>query len=295
MEKQFRGVYTAMVTPFTPDGAIDWAAYEHLIELQIAGGVAGVVPCGTTGESPTLSHAEQLQVIERTVTIAQGRCQVIGGTGSNSTADAIAMSQHAEKAGVDGCLVVNPYYNKPTQEGLYRHFTAIAKAVKVPVIVYNIKGRTAVNIDTPTLVRMIQTCDNILGDKEASGDLAQMRDVIQQSPEHFCVLSGDDNMTYQLIRAGGDGVVSVASNLIPEKVVSLVDAALNKDWATAEAINTTLMPCFEGLFLETNPIPVKAALAMKGLCAEAYRLPMCEMQAANRTTWQGILEKLGLL
>jgi 4-hydroxy-tetrahydrodipicolinate synthase len=293
--KLFKGVYTAIVTPFNQDDSIDWDALKNLVEFQIENGVAGIVPCGTTGESPTLSHEEHDQVIEKIIEWVNKRCQVIAGTGSNATAEAIRLSQHAQEAGADGLLIVNPYYNKPTQEGLYRHFKTVANAVKIPVVVYNIKGRTAVNVETPTLMRLIKDCPNINAVKEASGDLDQMKDVIAQSPDDFSVLSGDDNITLDLIKAGGDGVVSVASNMIPDKMVAMVNAALDGNFEEAEKINNSLAEFFKGEFIETNPIPIKAALAMQGKIQEAYRLPMCEMAAENKKTWREILEKGGFL
>jgi 4-hydroxy-tetrahydrodipicolinate synthase len=291
----FEGVFTAIVTPFMEDGVVDWEALKNLIEFQISNKVAGIVPCGTTGESPTLSHEEHDKVIEKTIQYVNGRCKVIAGTGSNSTAEAISLTKHAEEAGADAALVVNPYYNKPTQEGLYRHFKAVADAVKIPIVVYNIKGRTGVNVETDTLMRLCKDCKNIVAVKEASGDLEQMKDVISKRSDNFSVLSGDDGITLDLIKAGGNGVVSVASNLIPDKMVELVDSALKKDWTTAEKLDIELQPFFEGEFMETNPIAIKAAMAMKGLCEELYRLPMCEMRPENREKWQEMLESMHLV
>lgn len=291
----FSGVYTAIITPFKKDESVDWDSLKKLVEFQIKNKVSGIVPCGTTGESPTLTHPEHDKVIEKVVEWAGGRCRVIAGTGSNSTAEAIRLTKHAEEAGADACLVVNPYYNKPTQEGLYRHFKAVADSVKVPIIVYNIKGRTAVNVETPTLMRLIKDCKNILAVKEASGDLNQMKDVLAHAPKTFSVLSGDDNMTLDLIKSGGHGVISVASNVIPDRMVAMVAAALKKDYAKAEKLNAEMAEFFKGCFIETNPIPIKAALAMMGMCEEVYRLPMCEMGAANREKWKGILETMGLI
>ena len=291
VEKKFRGVYTAIVTPFKDDGSIDWDALKELVEFQIKSGVAGIVPCGTTGESPTLNNEEHEEVIKKVIEWSNKRCQVIAGTGSNSTAEAIALTQHAEKLGADACLIVNPYYNKPTQEGLFRHFKAAADSVKIPIIVYNIKGRTGVNVDTPTLMDIIIDCPNVLAVKEASGDLEQMKQVIKESPEHFCVLSGDDGITLDLIKAGGDGIVSVASNMLPKEMVEMVDLALSGGISEAEKVDAQLQPFLEGEFIETNPIPIKAALAMKGLIKENYRLPMCEMSEDNRKAWEKILKE----
>lgn len=291
----FKGVYTAIITPFRTDESVDWESLKKLVEFQLQNKVAGIVPCGTTGESPTLSHPEHDEVIEKVVEWVDGRCTVISGTGSNSTAEAVRLSKHAEEAGADACLIVNPYYNKPTQEGLYRHFKAIADAVKIPIIVYNIKGRTAVNVETSTLMRIIKDCKNVVGVKEASGDLNQMKDVIAQAPKSFSVLSGDDNMTLDLIKAEGHGIISVASNVIPGRMVAMVEAALKKDFVKAERLNSEMAEFFKGCFIETNPIPIKAAVAMMGMCEEVYRLPMCEMSAANREKWKEILKKMQLI
>ena len=209
----FEGVFTAIVTPFTQEGEVDIEALKKLIDFNINSGISGIVPCGTTGESPCLDHEEHDRVIQLTVDHVNGRVPVIAGTGSNCTKEAVRLTRHAEQAGADACLLVNPYYNKPTQEGLYRHFKAIADSVTFPCILYNIKGRTGVNLETATLMRLARDCKNIVGVKEASGDINQMKDVIARRPNGFCVLSGDDNMTLKLIMAGGDGVISVASNL----------------------------------------------------------------------------------
>jgi 4-hydroxy-tetrahydrodipicolinate synthase len=293
--KMLKGVYTAIITPFKKDGSIDWDALKNLVEFQIENKVAGIVPMGTTGESPTLSHDEHDKVVEKVIEWVNKRCTVIAGTGSNSTSEAIRLTKHAAEAGADACLVVNPYYNKPTQEGLYRHFKAVADSVEIPIVVYNIKGRTGVNVETPTLMRLAKDCSNILAVKEASGNLDQMKDVIANKPDNFSVLSGDDGITLDLIKAGGHGVVSVASNMIPDKMVALVDAALNSSMEEAEKLDKELQPFFEGEFIETNPIPIKLALAWKGMCEEAYRLPMCEMSAENKEKWKKILEDMKLL
>lgn len=291
----FQGVYTAIVTPFNDFGFVDWPALEKLVERQLSAGVAGLVPMGTTGESPTLSNEEHDRVIAMVTRLSQGQCQVIAGTGSNNTAAAIRTTRHAEQAGVDGCLLVNPYYNKPTQEGLYQHFRAIADAVELPIMLYNIQGRTAVNLETPTLLRLQQDCKNIVAVKEASGNLDQIQEVIQKSTAQFDVLSGDDNITLDLLKAGGRGVVSVASNLVPEKMVALVDAALKQNWAKAESLQEYLNPLFDVQMIETNPIPIKAALAMQGHIQERYRLPLCPMAEDNRAKLQQTLEAMGLL
>jgi len=294
-ENCFRGTYTAIITPFKKDESIDYVALEKLVEFQIKNGISGIVPCGTTGESPTLSHKEHHEVIDFVIAKAKGRVPIIAGAGSNSTKEAIEMTKAAEKSGASAILSVNPYYNKPTQEGLYRHFKAIADSTSLPVIVYNIKGRTGVNVETPTLVRLVKDCKNIVGVKEASGDINQMKDVIAKTPEEFCVLSGDDNMTLELIRAGGDGVISVASNIVPDRVGRMVKLALDKKFDEAQKLNDELMPLFKGCFIETNPIPVKAMLAAKKMCEEAYRLPMCEMSAEHKKETLELMKKMKLL
>ncbi len=285
----FRGVFTAIVTPFNQDESVDEETLRSLIEYNIENGVSGIVPCGTTGESPTLSHDEHDRVIEITVEQVNGRVPVIAGTGSNSTREAIRLTTHAQEVGVDGVLLVNPYYNKPTQEGLYRHFKAIAESVSIPCILYNIKGRTAINLETGTLIRLANDCENIVGVKEASGDLDQMKDVIARRPANFSVLSGDDNMTLGLIQAGGDGAISVASNLVPNQVSEMVRLALAGNFTEATRLNEELMPLFEALFVETNPIPIKYMLSRRGMCQEVYRLPLCELRPASKQRVQEVL------
>ncbi|MBU0616033.1 MAG: 4-hydroxy-tetrahydrodipicolinate synthase [Nanoarchaeota archaeon] len=292
---KFRGVYTAIITPFNDDESVNEECLKELIDFNIKNGVAGIVPCGTTGESPTLSHEEHDRVIALTIKHVNKRVPVIAGTGSNSTAEAIRLSKHAEEAGADALLIVNPYYNKPTQEGLYRHFRAVADAVKIPVIVYNIKGRTGVNVETSTLMRIVADCPNVVAVKEASGDLNQMKDVIAKRPEGFSVLSGDDGITLDLIKAGGDGVISVASNLVPDKMVKMVELALAGDFEGAEKLNTELAPLFDVEFIETNPIPIKCALSMKGFCKAVYRLPMCELRPENEKKLRQVLEGMKVI
>jgi 4-hydroxy-tetrahydrodipicolinate synthase len=291
----FKGVFTAIITPFKEDGSVDEECLKKLIDFNIDNGVSGIVPCGTTGESPTLSHEEHDRVIELTVSHVNKRVKVIAGTGSNSTAEAVRLSKHAEEVGVDGCLVVNPYYNKPTQEGLYRHFKAVADAVKIPIVVYNIKGRTAINVETATLMRLARDCSNIVAVKEASGDINQMKSVIAERPEGFSVLSGDDNITLELIQAGGNGVVSVASNIVPDKMVAMVKNALDGNIEEASKINDELAPLFEVEFIETNPIPIKSALAMKGMCEEVYRLPICELRPENKEKLKQVLTEMKII
>jgi len=294
-EKKFKGVFTAIITPFKRDEGVDYDALGKLIEFQIKNGVAGIVPCGTTGESPTLNHDEHKKVIEFVTKKVNKRCFVIAGTGSNCTKEAVELSRDAEKAGADGLLLVNPYYNKPTQEGLFLHFKKIADAVKIPVIVYNIKGRTGVNVETSTLMRIISACPNVIAVKEASGDLNQMKDVIAKAPAHFSVLSGDDNMTLNLIKAGGVGIISVASNAVPGEMVKMVDFALAGNFAEAEKVNSQLAPFFENIFIETNPIPIKFVLAQKKMCEEVYRLPMCEMTKEHKEKVISVMKDMKLL
>lgn len=293
---KFTGVYTALITPFTTGGDVDEDALRRLIEHQLAGGVDGLVPCGTTGESPTLTHDEHDRVIELTVDFVKGAVPVVAGTGSNSTAEAIRLTRHARQAGADGVLLVNPYYNKPTQKGLYLHFKAVADAVDIPCMLYNIKGRTAVNLETDTLVRLMRDCPNIIAMKEASGDLEQMKDVIARRTPEFCVLSGDDNMALRLIEAGGHGVVSVASNLVPERMTAMVHAAMQGDRERARALEAELDPLFRVEFIETNPIPIKTALAMRGMCAEVFRLPLCELEITeHRAELERVLRSMDII
>ena len=277
MDNIFRGVHTALITPFTSTGAIDIGAFNRLVEYQIESGIDGLVPCGTTGESSTLTHDEHDRLIALTVQYAGGRVPVIAGTGSNSTAEAIQLSQHAEQSGVDAVLLVNPYYVKPTQKGLYLHFKAVAESISIPCIPYNIQSRTAVNLENETLFKLMSEHENIVGVKEASGSLDQMKNLISMRRENFQLLCGDDNMTVDLIEAGGNGVVSVAANLVPALMKEMVHSALEGNLEWARKIEKKLMPLFKATFIETNPIPIKTAMAMKGWCLEQFRLPMCQL------------------
>jgi 4-hydroxy-tetrahydrodipicolinate synthase len=290
----FEGVYTALVTPFTAGGDIDGDALERLVDFQIDQGVSGLVPMGTTGESPTVSHEENMDVVERVIRRADGRVPVIAGTGSNSTDEAIRMTKIAKSLGAAASLQVAPYYNKPTQEGLYRHFTTIAEEVDIPLVVYNIKGRTGVNIETPTLMRMAAH-PRIVSVKEASGDVAQMMDVLRAKPADFDVLSGDDNLALPLTLLGGSGVISVASNIIPRYIVEMIAAARKGDVTKARTMHYELLPLFKGMFLETNPIPVKACLAMMGMMEESWRLPRCPPSESTKEKLREILVGQGLL
>jgi 4-hydroxy-tetrahydrodipicolinate synthase len=294
MRPMFQGSIVALVTPFS-GGKVDEAKLRQLVEMHVAQGTDGIVPCGTTGESPTLSHEEHRRVVEIVIEAAHGRVHVIAGTGSNATAEAIDLTRHAKTAGATGALVVNPYYNKPTQEGLYRHFRAVAEAVDIPILVYNIAGRTAVNVETDTLARLVKDCPNIVGVKEASGSLDQMTQVVLACGPDFSVLSGDDNITLPLMSVGGRGVISVAANIVPREVAEMTHAALAGDWKLARDLHLKLFPLSRAMFLETNPIPVKEAMGMMGVLEPEFRLPMCPMGAANRERLRTILVQYGLL
>jgi len=285
----FRGTYTALVTPFQ-EGELDLTSLEKLIEEQIAAGITGVVAVGTTGESPTLSHGEKEQVIRTTVRIAKNRCQVLAGTGSNSTASSIEMTEAAEKMGVDGMLVVAPYYNKPTQEGLFQHFRAIAQATTLPIILYNIPGRCAVDIAPETVERLAISCRNIVSIKEASGSVDRVSDLRARLPEAFTILSGDDSLTLPFLSVGAVGVVSVASNLFPAEVAALVQAFRSGDLKTARDMHLKLLPIFKDLFIEPNPVPTKTALAWRGAMSAECRLPLCEMSEANASRLRTTLD-----
>jgi len=290
----FAGTYTALVTPFQND-RVDEAAFERLIEAQIAGGITGIVPVGTTGESPTLDHDEHMRVIELGVKFAKGRCKVIGGTGSNATREAVSMTVAAEKLGCDGALLVAPYYNKPSQEGLFRHFKAIADATKLPIILYSIPGRCGIEIGVETVARLAKACPNIVAIKEAGGTVERVSALRVALPETFEILSGDDSLTMPFIAAGAVGVISVASNLIPTEVGALVDAALAGDFAGAREIHERLYPLFKDLFIEPNPVPIKYALARNGKMQPEVRLPLCEMSAAAAEKLETTLRRLKLL
>jgi 4-hydroxy-tetrahydrodipicolinate synthase len=293
MKANFQGSLVALVTPFR-DGKVDEPKIRELVEFHIANGTDGLIPCGTTGESPTLSHDEHKRVVEIVIQTARGRLPVIAGTGSNSTAEAIDLTAHAKKAGAAGALVVNPYYNKPTQEGLYRHFKAIAEAVDIPILVYNIQGRTAVNVETDTMARLAKI-PNIVGVKEASGSLDQMTQVILACGPDFTVLSGDDTLTLPLMAVGGRGVVSVVANIVPREAADLTHAALEGDWKRARELFHRLFPLCRAMFIETNPIPVKEAMAMMGMIAPEFRLPLCRMADGNRERLRAVLQQFGLV
>ncbi len=289
----FKGAIVAIVTPFK-NGKIDEEALRKLIEFQIANGTDGIVPCGTTGESPTLTHEEHDRVIEITIDAVKKRVPVIAGTGSNSTAEALRLTKHAYDAGADGALLVAPYYNRPTQEGLYQHFKLIAESVPIPIIPYNIPGRTGVNMAPETIAKLAKI-KNIVGIKEASGSIKQMSDVIGLCGEDFCVLSGDDLFTLPLMAMGGKGIISVISNVAPADMAALVDAFAAKDMEKAKALHHKMSPLIDALFIEVNPVPVKAALSLMGKIQYEYRLPLCKMSEANFEKLRKVMVTYGLI
>ena len=285
----FRGTFTALVTPFR-NGGIDIAAFEKLIENQIAAGISGVVAVGTTGESPTLSHEERQQLIRLTVATAKKRCLVLAGTGSNATQHAVADTKIAEKLGADGALLVAPYYNKPSQEGLFLHFKTIADATSLPIILYNIPGRCGVDIAPDTVTRLAKECRNIVSIKEASGSVERISELRVRLPESFTILSGDDSLTLPFMSVGAAGVVSVASNLFPTEVCALVRAYEGGDVKSASNLHRKMFPLFKDLFIEPNPVPVKTALAWRGAMSGEVRLPLCEMNESNQARLRETLE-----
>ena len=290
----FSGAIVAIVTPFKA-GGMDEAGLRSLIDFQIANGTSGVVPCGTTGESPTLSHKEHERVVEVTIEQTAGRIPVIAGTGSNSTEEAIALTAHAKKAGADAALLITPYYNRPTQEGLYRHFERVAKSVDIPIIVYNIPGRTAVNIEPETMQRLSKI-DNIVGVKESAGSMKQITDIISLCGEDFTVVSGEDFLTFPLLCVGGHGVVSVVSNVAPRQMADLCNLFFEGRFEESRKLYYKLLPLLHILFIETNPAPVKVALAMmKKIESEEVRLPLVTMSENNRERLRKVLEAQGLL
>jgi 4-hydroxy-tetrahydrodipicolinate synthase len=292
----FTGTYTALVTPFTKDGKVDEPRLRQIVDQQIAAGIDGLVPCGTTGESPTLDHQEHNHVIELVVKFAAKRCKVIAGTGSNSTDEAIFMTQHAKKVGADASLQVAPYYNKPSQAGLYAHFRAIAEAADIPIILYNIPGRCGVDISNDTMARLRRDVPRqIIGLKEATGVVDRVSQLRGMVDREFCILSGDDSLTLPMMSVGAVGVISVASNVIPRELTEMTHAALKGDFERAARIHAKVFPLFKDLFIETNPVPVKAALAMMGLIDETYRLPLVPLADANRAQLKKTLQALGLV
>ena len=292
---QLRGCGTALVTPFHQDGSIDENALRNLVAWQVESGIDFLVPCGTTGETPTLSHDEWLHVITTTIEVATGRVAILAGATSNSTVEAVNKAKEvAALPGVDAILTASPYYNKPTQEGQYRHFRAIAEAVEKPIILYNVPGRTSANLEPSTLARLAEL-PNIVGVKEASGNMSQIAEVCNVVPEHFLVFSGDDAITLPVIALGGVGIISVASNEIPHEMAEMTRAALANDWETARRIHRKYLPLMQANFIESSPLPVKAVLAMMGRIEEAYRLPLLPMRRDTRSRLQKIVTEAGLV
>lgn len=292
----FSGCGTALVTPFDAEGQVDEAGFRRLVQRQIAQGIDFLVPCGTTGETPTLSSSEHVRLVQIAVEEARGagrEVPVLGGAGGNNTAEVIELARRVESVGADGVLSVAPYYNRPTQEGLYQHFAAIAAAVRVPVVLYNVPGRTVTNLEAATTLRLAQI-PNVIAIKEASGRLAQISAVIAAAPPGFAVLSGDDAMALPLIALGGQGLVSVASNVAPDPMVQMIRLALTGDFNRARELHYRYLPLMEGDFIETSPGPVKYILGRMGLCREAYRLPIVPVQASTRQQLDAVMAKLGL-
>ncbi|MGA7292494.1 MAG: 4-hydroxy-tetrahydrodipicolinate synthase, partial [Terriglobales bacterium] len=286
---------TALVTPFSQDGAVDENALRNLVAWQVESGIDFLIPCGTTGETPTLTHDEWLRVIDTTIEVAAGRVPIVAGATSNSTQEAVAKAKEvAERPGVNAILTASPYYNKPTQEGQYRHFRTIAEAVDKPVILYNVPSRTSANLEPTTLARLTEV-PNIIGVKEASGNMTQIAEVLNVVPEHFLVLSGDDAVTLPVVALGGVGVISVASNEIPHEMSAMTRAALDNDWNTARSIQRKYLPLMVANFIESSPLPVKAVLAMMGKIEEVYRLPLLPMRRDTRSKLQKIATEAGLI
>jgi 4-hydroxy-tetrahydrodipicolinate synthase len=290
----FTGTYTAIVTPFK-NGKIDEAALGRLIGLQIRAGVDGIVPVGTTGESPTVDYEEHVRIIERSVKFAGARIKVLAGTGGNSTSEAIYLTEHAEKVGADGSLQVAPYYNKPTQEGLFQHFREVARCTRMPIVLYNIPGRCGIEIGVDTVKRLAQQCKNIIGIKEAGGNPDRVSQLRAALGPRFEIMSGDDALTLPFMAVGAQGVISVASNVIPRQVAQMVEAYAAGKTQAALRLHQKYYPVFKDLFIETNPVPVKAALAMLGQIEEEYRLPLVPMSAKNRETLRATLKAVGVL
>ncbi len=292
---QLRGCGTALVTPFSQDGAVDENALRNLVAWQVESGIDFLVPCGTTGETPTLNHAEWLRVIDVTIEVVAGRVPIVAGATSNSTQEAVAKAKEvASRPGVNFILTASPYYNKPTQEGQYRHFRAIAEAVDKPVILYNVPGRTSANLEPATLLRLTEV-PNIAGVKEASGNMTQIAEVLNSVPETFLVLSGDDAVTLPVIALGGVGVISVVSNEIPHEMAEMTRAAINNDWTAARALHRKYLPLMLANFIESSPLPVKAVLAMMGRIEEVYRLPLLPMRRDTRSKLQKVATEAGLI
>jgi 4-hydroxy-tetrahydrodipicolinate synthase len=289
----FTGSMVALVTPFK-DGKVDWQSLENLIEFHIQNGTRGIVPCGTTGESATLSHEEHDAVVKTVVSSVNKRVPVIAGTGSNSTAEAVRLTRAAEKSGADGALMISPYYNRPTQEGVYQHYRKVASEVGIPIIVYNIPGRTGSKIEPETLARLAEI-DNIAGVKEATGSVDQAIDVIRLCGDRLAVYSGEDSLIFSLMALGGQGVISTVANVAPKHTAELADACLKGDWESGRALQFKLIPLIRSLFSETNPIPVKTALSLMGKCSGELRLPLTPMAEGNLKKLNQAMADFGLL
>jgi len=291
----FRGTATAIITPFKKDGSIDEAALRRFVDFQIKGGIEALVPLGTTGEYSTLSLKEQQRVIELVIEQANGRVKIFAGAGSNNTAEVIEKTRFAKQAGADAVLIVGPYYNKPTQNGYVQHFKAVADAVDIPMIVYNVPGRTSGNIEAATILRMAEEIPNVVMVKEASGNMAQVMEILRNKPKNFSFLSGDDALAYSIIALGGDGCISVVSNEVPKEYSHLMRLCLNGDWSEALQLHYRLLPLMNINFVESSPIPLKTALAMMGMIEEAFRLPLVPMTEPNRVKLKKVLEDLKLV
>src|SRR5664280_2873326 len=290
----FTGCGTALVTPFRRDQSLDEETLRKLVQRQIEAGINFLVPCGTTGESPTLTHAEHLRVVEITLEEAHGKVPVLGGAGGYNTHEVVELARELEQLGVQGVLSVTPYYNKPTQEGLYRHYKAVASGIRLPIVVYSVQGRTGVNIEPATMARLA-AIENIVGVKEASGNIGQVATILNQVPTTFTVLSGDDSVTIPVMALGGRGIISVVSNEIPGEMTQLAQACLRGDFETARAIQKRFFPLMSVNFVESNPIPVKAGMGLMGLLDPVYRLPMCPPSPASLAKIEKVLESAGLL
>jgi 4-hydroxy-tetrahydrodipicolinate synthase len=289
----FKGAFTAIVTPFK-NGRLDEEAYRELIEFQVKGGVHGIVPCGTTGESPTLSHAEHKRVVETCIDQVKKRVVVIAGSGSNNTAEALELTQHAQQAGADAALMITPYYNKPTQEGLYQHYKTVASQTKIPIVVYNVPGRTSVNLLPETVARLVEL-PNIVGLKDATGDLKQGCKTLELCGDKITVLSGDDFTTFPLLCVGGKGVISVVSNVVPADMAGMCNAFFKGDLEGARKLHYKMWPLTEAMFYETNPVPVKTALKLMGKITGEVRQPLCLMSTANENKLRQVMQKYGLI
>jgi 4-hydroxy-tetrahydrodipicolinate synthase len=294
-QKKFQGTATAIVTPFKKDGSIDEAALRRFVDFQISGGVEALVPVGTTGENPTLNADEQKRVIEIVIEQANKRVKIFAGAGSNNTAEVIEKTRFAKKAGADAALVVGPYYNRPTQNGYFQHFSAVANAVDIPLIIYNVPGRTGGNIEAATMLRMAEEIPNVVMVKEASGNLTQIMEIARNMPKHFSLLSGDDSLAYSIIALGGDGCISVVSNEVPKEYSNLLRLCLKGNWTEALQLHYRLLPLMNINFIESSPTPVKTALAMRRMMEETLRLPLVPLTEPSRVKLKNVLAELKLV